>query len=295
MASNAHLFGHGPADHFPMQANCKQTHASKLSARVVRKTGRSHLGIDFRPTEHSVICGRGRQHDSIGNRRFRLLAGAFVERYSRADRKTTKAALVFDIITMIRQAGGNFCKYENGAWFEVGDHCARGKVSACFRDMLHTQYRSSAKSKTTRRSLLNRKKKQAQPDGQQLLDGTGGHRDDSSTSSSCAERNKDSLGLSTSKAKTTRRSLLNGKKKQTQLHGRQLLDGTGGYCDDSSMSSSCAGGSKNSLGFDSSVEIDCSDIDAFYSSTSTPFSGSSTDSLGFECSLEIEFFDIDVF
>jgi hypothetical protein len=238
--STTNLFGHGP-DHVPMQTNSKQRHASNLSARVVRKTGRSELGVDFQPSEHSVICGRGRQHNSIGNCRFRILAGVFVERYSRADSKTTKAALVFDIITTIRQAGGHFCKHENGSWFEVGDHCARGKVSAFFRDMLHTQYRSSAKAKTTRRSLLNRKKK------------------------------------------------------ENKRHGKQQLDGIGGHCDDSSTVSSCAAHSKDSLGFDYSLEIDCSDIDVFYSSMSTPFSGSSTDSLGFDSSLEIDFFDIDVF
>jgi hypothetical protein len=225
-----------------MQTNNKRTYTSKLSAGVGPKTtGRSQFGPDFQPSDHSVICGRGRQHNHTGNRRFRILASVFVERYSRADCKTVKAALVFDIITMIRQAGGHFCKYEKGAWFEVGDRCARGKVSAYFRDTLHTQYRSSAKAKTKRRSLL-----------------------------------------------------LN-RKKTKKLQHQELLDGTGRHSDDSSISSSGSGSSKDSLGFESTVEIDCSDIDAFYSSMSSPFSGSSTDSLGFDMSQEINFFDIDVF
>jgi hypothetical protein len=142
---------------------------------------------------------------------------------------------------MIRQAGGHFCNYEKGAWFEVGDRCARGKVSAYFRDTLHTQYRSSAKAKTKRRSLLNRKKS------------------------------------------------------QNLQHGQKLLDGTGGHSDDFSRTSSGSGSSKDSLGFESYLEIDCSDIDAHYSSLSSPFSGSSTDSLGFDMSQEINFFDICVF
>jgi hypothetical protein len=224
-----------------MQTNNKRTYTSKLSAGVGPKiTERSQLGPDFQPSDHSVICGRGRQHNHTGNRRFRILASVFVERYSRADSKCTKAVLVFDIITMIRQAGGQFCKYEKGAWFEVGDRCARGKVSAYFRDMLHTQYRSSAKAKTKRRTLLNRKKTQT-------------------------------------------------------LQHEELLDSTGRHSDDSSISSSGSGSSKDSLGFENTLEIDCSDIDAFYSSMSSPFSGSSTDSLGFDMSQEISFFDIDVF
>jgi hypothetical protein len=89
---------------------------------------------------------------------------------------------------MIRQAGGHFCKCEKGTWFEVGDRCAREKVSAYFRDMLHTQYRSSAKAKTTLRRDRNRNKSQTQTQQhcQQLVDGAGGHiSDDSSMSSSC--------------------------------------------------------------------------------------------------------------
>jgi hypothetical protein len=179
-------------NHAPMQTIRGRMHASKLA------TGRSQLRYDFHPSAHSVICGRGRQNNHTGNRRFRILASVFVERYARADSKVTKAALVFEIITMIRQAGGNFCKYEQGAWYEVGDRCARGKVSAYFRDMLHTQYRSSAKSKTMRRTLLNRSKARLSQDDQQVVDGTGGHSDDASLSSSCSGSSTDSLGFETS-------------------------------------------------------------------------------------------------
>ena len=186
----------GP-NHAPMQTKRKRTHASKPFARVVAKTGRSQFGADFQPSDHSVICGRGRQHKHTGNCRFRILASVFVDRYARAVSKSSKADLVFDIITMIRQAGGHFCKYEKGVWFEVGDRCARGKVSAYFRDTLHTQYRSSAKAKTMRRSLLNRSKARTPQYGQQVVDGTGGQSDDASLSSSCWGSSTDSLGFET--------------------------------------------------------------------------------------------------
>jgi hypothetical protein len=120
-----------------------------------------------------------------GNRCLRILASVFVERYSRADRKTSKSAVVFNIVTRIRRMGGHFCKYENGVWFEVGDRCARGKVSSLLRDMLHTQYRSSAKAKIFRRRARNRNETQTEHDGQQLVDGSGGlSEDDSSITSS---------------------------------------------------------------------------------------------------------------
>jgi hypothetical protein len=60
-------------------------------------------------------------------------------------------------------------------------------VSAYFRDMLHTQYRSSAKAKTNSRRIRNQNKTQSQQHGQELVDGTADsdHSDDSSMSSSC--------------------------------------------------------------------------------------------------------------
>jgi hypothetical protein len=92
-----------------------------------------------------------------------------------------KSAIVASIVAVIRQAGGRFCKRENGAWFEVGDYYAREKVSALFRDKLHTRHRSSSKANTT------------QQYGQQLVDATG-HSDDSSTLSLCSGSSTDSLG-----------------------------------------------------------------------------------------------------
>jgi hypothetical protein len=184
-----------------VQANTKRTHACKLSAACGLKTGRSQLGDDFQPSDHSVICGRDREHKHHeGNRRFRFLASTFVERYSQADERTTKSAIVFHIVTMIRQAGGHFCKYEKGAWFEVGDRSAREKVSAYFRDVLHTQYRSSSKAKTITRRDRKRNESQncSQLDGQQLVDSNTHLEDSSMSSSSCLGSRRDSLGFDSS-------------------------------------------------------------------------------------------------
>jgi hypothetical protein len=193
MASTT-LFDHGLNSTVSLQAT-KRISTSEASA-FGSKTGRSQLGADFQPSDLSVICGRGKDsYNHTGNRCFRILASVFAERYSRADCKTVKAALVFNIVTMIRQAGGQFCKCEKGAWFEVGDRYAREKVSAFFRDMLHSQYRSSAKAKTTRRRILNRSKTQTPQDRQQVVDGTGGQSDDVSLSSHCSGSSTDSLGF----------------------------------------------------------------------------------------------------
>jgi hypothetical protein len=191
MASN--LFDRGP-DRVPTQAISKRTDTYELSVVCGSKTARSQLGVDFQPSDLSVICGRGRQHNHSGNQRFRKLAGTFVERYSGADSKIAKSALVLNIVTMIRQSGGHFCRYEKGTWFEVGDRCAREKVSAFFRDMLHTRYRSSSKAKTNLRRDRNRNETlKTLQYAEQLVDGTGS--DDSSMSSSCSKTSTDSLGF----------------------------------------------------------------------------------------------------
>jgi hypothetical protein len=193
MASN--LFENDP-DRVPSRASSKRAYTSELSA-FGPKTGRSQLGADFKISNLSVICGRGKEsYNHTGNHRFRILASTFVERYSRASSQTAKSVLLFNIVTMIRQVGGHFCKYEKGKWFEVGDRCACEKVSAYFRDMLHTQYRSSSKAKTTLRRNRNRNKTQTQQHGQELVSGAGEHNsDDSSISSSCSGSSTDSLGF----------------------------------------------------------------------------------------------------
>jgi hypothetical protein len=241
MASNQ--FANGP-DPALMQTDSERTNTSEISVSSTR-TGRSLLGADFQPCDLSVICGRGKaSYDHSGNHRLRRLAGMFVEKYSMTDCKQYKSTIASHIVARTREMGGRFCKYEHGAWFEVGDHFARGKVSAMFRDMLHTQYRSSAKAKTTRRRVQIKRKKttKTQHYSQQLIDVTR-HWDDSSMTSSWS-------GSSTKKAKT-------------QQYSQQLTGGTG-HWDDSSVTSSWSGSSStDSLGFDYMLDLEFFDIDVF--------------------------------
>jgi hypothetical protein len=175
------------------QSSIKHASSAKPSTSC-SKTG-AQLGADFQPSDYSVLCCRGKDSvNHVGNRRFRILASMYVEKYSQADSKAAKSVIVSEIITAIRKSGGNFCKFKRGAWFEVGVHYAREKVSALLRDLLHTQYRSSNKSKiATRRA---RKQRQNQQSGQKLVavDGAADS-DDSSLSSSCWGSSKDHLGI----------------------------------------------------------------------------------------------------
>jgi hypothetical protein len=152
----------------------------------------AQLGADFQPSDYSVLFCRGKDSaNHVGTRRFKSMCGTYVEKYSRAGSKPAKSVIVSEIITAFRQAGGNFMKYKKGAWFEVRDQYVRGKVSAAMRNMLHSDYRSSNKSKTAIRRAL-RKESKNQPSGQKLVDGTGDS-DDSSLSSSCWGSSSDIL------------------------------------------------------------------------------------------------------
>jgi hypothetical protein len=167
--------------------------------------------VEVQLSDYSVVCGRGKDsYTHIGNLRFRILASLFIETYSRAESKIAKSVIVSEIITVIRQAGGTFCTYEMGVWFEVKGPRAREKVSGLLRDLLHTEYRSSAKAKAKRRRYQKagkQKQKQKQPSGQKRVEGIGdsdassmscegtGDSDDCSTTSWCWGRSKDSLGF----------------------------------------------------------------------------------------------------
>jgi hypothetical protein len=150
-------FDHDP-DLETLQANSVRTYASELSDSGPR-TLRSQLGIDFKPSRYSVICGRGKaNYDHTGNYLLRMLASTFLADYSQAGRMLVKSTIVASIVAGIRQEGGSFCRYEKGEWFEIGDYYARKTVSALLRDRLPTEDRSSAKAKTARRRAQSKAK-----------------------------------------------------------------------------------------------------------------------------------------
>jgi hypothetical protein len=202
MASNSF----DPSSPGAVGSQTKNHQRTSGSAPSTSRSKKTQLLTEFQPCDYSVVCGRGQNSfNHVGNCRFRSLASMFTERYSQADTRTAKSAIVSEIITMIRQAGGNFCKYKRGKWLEVGDHHAREKVGASLRDLLHTQYRSSTKAKakakgakvgyrTPRKTGVKEKKKTNHLSDQKRADDTQ-HSDDSSTTSSCWGTSKDSLGF----------------------------------------------------------------------------------------------------
>jgi hypothetical protein len=122
----------------------------------------SALPEDFVPNNYCVLCGKGKEYfDFVGNRRFRTIVAMFLDRYNNTKDKVGKTAIVTDVIRIVHSAGGIFCRYEQGVWWQVAEGTAREKVGALFRDSLHTKYRSSGKAKVAARrraKIMNRAK-----------------------------------------------------------------------------------------------------------------------------------------
>jgi hypothetical protein len=98
---------------------------------------------DFQPTPYSVICAGRRHHktcllDSVGNRRFRVIASMFQNRYAAAQSSLERSQVVTQIIDIMQSAGGGFVKYDTnrGKWYEVSETMAREMVQALLRDCL---------------------------------------------------------------------------------------------------------------------------------------------------------------
>ena len=121
-----------------------------------KKQANEPLPHDFQPFPYSVICGRGKAcTESVGNRRLKVIASMFLEKYASASNKDEKSAIVSEIIEIIEDAcpeqKGTFIRLNDGRWWVVESMAAREKVGSLMRDMLHDRYRSSSKSKQARR------------------------------------------------------------------------------------------------------------------------------------------------
>ena len=243
MASNQ--FDHHPdPDPDPDPPGLLQhSNPAEIRAPPTPRIERSQLGVNFKPCDLSVICGRGKaSYNHSGNRRFRVLFDTFIKDYSKAvkaGRKIAKSTIVSTVVAMVRQTGGCFCKLEHGVWYEVGDYSAREKVSALFRDMLHAQERASA----TKAEFASEK----------LLDIS------SILSSPCSGSNTHASVLFRDMLPTQDRPST----AKVEIN-RRKVQGTG-LPDDSSISSSpCWRSETDSLGFDHLLDVDFFDIDSVF-------------------------------
>lgn len=163
-----------PLDHslhgIPQRRSSDATAASHDSQGHVQgmfgsKKAKTLLPVDFKPSNNSVILGRGRCAESIGNRRFKVVVQDHLQEYLDAPGKLEKTFIVSKVLNTIEQTCpvGAFVKFENGRWWSAGERASREKIGASFRDALHTLYKSSSKSKVAKRKAKAEAEKKQPP------------------------------------------------------------------------------------------------------------------------------------
>jgi hypothetical protein len=105
------------------------THSeSTPAARIVAQSQRT-LPVGYQLDENDVYCGRGSLGVThIGNRRFRDLVMANVDRYVNATSKFERSIIIYEIVDHVRSICpyGGFVKNDGktGCLYEVGDLAA---------------------------------------------------------------------------------------------------------------------------------------------------------------------------
>eukprot|EP00934_Nitzschia_sp_Nitz4_P008660 Nitzschia sp. Nitz4//scaffold14_size191712//68909//69703//NITZ4_001715-RA/size191712-processed-gene-0.308-mRNA-1//-1//CDS//3329536903//8650//frame0 len=147
---------------------------------------RRMLPLNFRPHENSVVIGKGKDaRRAPGTQRLREDIERNVSAYKAATRRLDKALVVSEILFRQNQRcpmGGAFVKFDGNCWWEVSEHDARENITACFRNRLHENYKSSSKYKSAKRRSQQRK--QLEKMKSQSSHDSHSHADDSSHFSS---------------------------------------------------------------------------------------------------------------
>lgn len=117
----------------------------------------------FEPTQIDIICARGRRaYNHEGNQAFRKVLEQNLDKYKSATTKQQKTIVVNALLDEIKEKSQFVRKLTDGKWIQVPEHVAKEKIGQGFRDLLHTQYRSSTKSKVKLRR--ERRKRQRSED-----------------------------------------------------------------------------------------------------------------------------------
>jgi len=121
---------------------------------VVAAKSQKFLPVGYTLGDNDVYCGRGNLcYNHIGNRRFRTIILANLDRYTTAKTKTDKTTIIYEIVDHVRATSpnGGFVRQDraSGRFYEVGDFLAREKTSQAFRDAMNNKDRSSKFASTT--------------------------------------------------------------------------------------------------------------------------------------------------
>ena len=118
------------------------------------------LPSDFRPSDNTVVIGKGRVIGrNTGNRRLRLLAAQTLTSYTETSDRRKKTEVLDQLLMTVKSlcpVGAFVRQVGSNSWVGVSDAIAREKIGCILRDLAHDRYRSSAQSK----SAIRRQKRE---------------------------------------------------------------------------------------------------------------------------------------
>ena len=134
------------------QSTAQKKHRNNNDNKMSRNKDMKQLAADFVPGFTTVICAKGKEaKEHSGNRFLRYLVTTNLKAYAACSNKLQRSCIVSRILKMIRMEGAFVRQDIHGVWCDVGDRTAREKIGQSLRDLLHTQYKSSAKAKANKR------------------------------------------------------------------------------------------------------------------------------------------------
>jgi hypothetical protein len=106
----------------------------KMWQTQVKYIKQGKLDTTLLPLPSDVLFGRGKPiREHTGNLRFHAIVEELSPRYKNATPNSEKAALVDEVLEMVKGAPGRFLSKDCGIWLEVDDAMARDKVVRLFR------------------------------------------------------------------------------------------------------------------------------------------------------------------
>ena len=110
------------------------------------------LDFGYQPTKFDVLCGRGSTYFlHEGNKRFRQLILAYLERFTLCKSRMDKSALVIEIVAAVCENGGHFLRSDKEQqWHDIGDRLAREKVGHALREAKLSNNNNKNKSRRKR-------------------------------------------------------------------------------------------------------------------------------------------------
>ena len=113
------------------------------------------------PTDMDILCGKDKAiFNHSGNRRFRAMIAANLQRYIDAPSKSSKSRLIRKLCVDLKAAGVRFLKKHatNDKWYEIPGFESKEKVSHAFRDRVRDKSKAGALARAEKKKRRQKQK-----------------------------------------------------------------------------------------------------------------------------------------